>query len=75
MGKIENYASLDETIRCEFEELWNSGIAFVNEEDVTQITGLVKERGIASGYDLLSFNLDNGLFRMMIVDLGLWDCI
>ena len=66
MGKIENYASLDETVRCEFEQLWEMGESYVNDDDVIQITGLVNERGLSKGYYLETTVIGNGLSIMRI---------
>jgi hypothetical protein len=66
MGKIENYALLDETIRCEFEELWTTGTSFVNDQDVDEITGLCAQRGLAHGYHLDVAVIGNGLTCLSI---------
>ena len=66
VAKIQNYAHLDETIRICFEQLWNTGEYFVNEEDVDQITGLVYERGLSNGFYLETDVLGNGLAIMRI---------
>lgn len=71
MAKIKDYELLDETIRCEFEELWNIGKSIVNSEDVTQITELCRKRGLAKGYQVLSFDLDNGLCHMTLSKISL----
>ena len=67
MSKIENYASLDETVRCEFEQLWEMGESYVNDEDVEIITSLVNERELSSGYYLDTYVIGNGLTVMSIV--------
>ena len=65
---IENYAHLDETIRICFEELWNTGTSYVNEEDADEITALAHMRGIDDGYRLDVRVIGNGLTELKITN-------